>query len=213
MEEYKYAGVELTPQIFSELMIILFDGKQFKRPMAIQTITEYHKQHGGMLTKKEYINVFKKACSYLKENGLTNIVQGTWKLNYKIKETQIVSQPDANIINYEADKVIGQGNSAVYVYYYDVHKRLSNLEGRNLFECKVGRSDVDALQRILSQAGTCCPELPHVALIILCENSHLLETTIHNILKIKNRHILSASGREWFMTSPKEIEDIYMSIV
>lgn len=34
MDEYKYRGVELTPRIFTELLILHFDGKQFKREKA-----------------------------------------------------------------------------------------------------------------------------------------------------------------------------------
>ena len=62
MSEYKYAGVELTPNIFAELLILLFDGKQFKRTTAIEVITKHHHDSGGVLGKKEYVAVFKKAC-------------------------------------------------------------------------------------------------------------------------------------------------------
>ena len=60
MNEYKYAGVELTPNIFAELLILLYDGKQFKRTTAIEVITQYHHDGGGGLGKKEYVSVFKK---------------------------------------------------------------------------------------------------------------------------------------------------------
>lgn len=212
VQEYKYTGIELTPQIFSELMVLLLDGKQFDRHTAVETVTEYHKKHGGILSNKEYNSVFKKSSADLRENGLRNVVRGVWKLNHTVKETKIITKNNTNTLKITADKVIGRGNSAVYVYYYDVYKRLAHLEGRCLFECKIGRTDTDALQRIFSQSGTCCPELPKVALIIQCENSRLLEATIHNIFKLKNRHILHASGVEWFMTSPEEVEQIYASI-
>ena len=65
MSEYKYAGVELTPNIFSELLILLFDGKQFKRTTAIEVVTKRHYDGGGILSKKEYVSVFKKACQNL----------------------------------------------------------------------------------------------------------------------------------------------------
>lgn len=213
MEEYKYNGIELTPQVFSELMVALLDGKQFERSTAIKTVTEYHEKNGGLVKKHEYIGVFKRACSILKDNGLVNAAYGTWRLNYKVKDIQIAPKENPNTVSYKADKVIGKGDNIVYVYYYDVYKRLSALDGKDVFECKIGRSDGDAFQRILSQTGTCYPELPHVALIILCDNSRLLEATIHNILKLKNKHIASAPGTEWFMTSPEEVEQIYKCIV
>ena len=90
MNEYKYAGIELTPNVFAELLILLFDGKQFKRATAIEVITEYHHNGGGLLGKKEYISVFKKACLKLSSNGLTNIGYGSWRLNYEIHEVELV---------------------------------------------------------------------------------------------------------------------------
>ena len=55
----------MTPNIFAELLILLFDGKQFKRTTAIEVITQYHHDGGGVLGKKEYVSVFKKACQNL----------------------------------------------------------------------------------------------------------------------------------------------------
>ena len=95
---YKYYGLELTPTIFSELLIQMFDGKQFSRQDAVDTIAKYHAENGGLLNKPSY------------------------------------------------------------------------LKGRNQWECKIGRTEVDPLSRIFSQAGTCYPELPHVALIMYCDD-------------------------------------------
>ncbi len=213
MEEYKYTGVELTPTIFCELMILLFDGKQFQRQTVIDTIVDYHKEHGGELQKNEYISVFKKACQILKQNGLYNVGYGNWRLNYKVKEVEIITQSNDKTVHYTSDKVIGCGENAVYVYYYDVYKKMADLEKADFWECKIGRTDKDPLQRVLGQAGTCYPELPHIALIIRCEDSSLLESTIHNILKMRKRWISTAPGVEWFLTSPTEIEEIYNSVI
>jgi hypothetical protein len=81
------------------------------------------------------------------------------------------------------------------------------------WECKIGRTDVEPIQRIMGQAGTCYPEFPHIALIIHCEDSSQLEMAFHSILKVRRKYIKSAPGKEWFMTSPQEIEDIYSLIM
>ena len=107
------------------------------------------------------------------------------------------------------DKELGVGNSSVYVYYYDSYKDLAILKGLQSWQCKVGRSDVEPLQRIIGQAGTCYPEFPHVALVIYCDDSAQMETALHAILKLQKKHIESAPGTEWFMTSPEEIEKLY----
>lgn len=212
MEEYKYKGVELTPSIFAELMVLLFDGKQFKRQTAINDIIQYHKTGEGALEKKDYIQGFKKACRILSTKGLINIGYGTWRLNYKVQEVEIVEADKKEAINYSSEKTIGIGNNALYVYYYDTYKKYAEQNGRNSWECKIGRTDKDPLQRVFGQAGTCYPELPHIALIINSIDSSLLESTIHDILKFKNKWIRTAPGTEWFLTTPEEIEKLYYFI-
>ena len=213
MNEYKYAGVELTPNIFAELLILLFDGKQFKRTTAIEVITQYHHDGGGVLGKKEYVSVFKKACQNLSSSGLSNIGYGTWRLNYEIPEVEVIEEKIRDTVEYAADKTIGAGYNAVYVYYYDTYKKYAEACGHSIWVCKIGRTDKDPLQRIFGQAGTCYPELPHIALIIKCSNSLQLEAALHNILKLRNRWIENAPGTEWFLTSPAEIESVYHIIV
>ena len=213
MNEYKYAGVELTPNIFAELLILLFDGKQFKRTTAIEVITQYHHDGGGVLGKKEYVSVFKKACQNLSSSGLSNIGYGTWRLNYEIPDVEVIKEEVRDTFEYAADKTIGSGDNSVYVYYYDTYKKYAETCGYSIWECKIGRTDKDPLQRIFGQAGTCYPELPHIALIIKCSNSLQLESALHNILKLRNRWIENAPGTEWFLTSPAEAESFYHMIV
>ncbi|MCH3923262.1 hypothetical protein [Limosilactobacillus sp.] len=49
--DYKFSGLELTPAIFRELLLQLFDGKQFSRQDAIAKVKKYHFDHGGLLGK------------------------------------------------------------------------------------------------------------------------------------------------------------------
>lgn len=212
--EYKYRGLELTPAIFADLLIQFFDGKQFNRKDALDTITSFHLENGGLLNKPSYVSVFKKATQTLKGNGIENVGYGTWRLCYK-KATvdEVVLSRNIQDDSYTADKEIGEGAKAVYVYYYDGYKELAALKEKEVWECKIGRTDVDPIGRIFSQAGTCYPELPHLALIIHCEDSSILEKALHNILRIKKRWISNAPGKEWFYTSPEEIESIYHSII
>ncbi len=212
--EYKFLGIELTPTVFQELLIKLFDGKQFSRKEAINTITKYHAYNGGILNKSSYISVFKKASQKLKNSGISNIGYGVWKLTYTIKETKIYKpQNNQKQLLISSDKNIGTGKNAIYVYYYDSYKKLSELQGKEFWECKIGRTDINPISRIIGQASTSYPELPHIALIIYCDNSGLLERTIHDILKIKQRWLSNSPGKEWFFTSPEEIEQIYYSVV
>ena len=208
---YKYNNIELTPGVFKELLIELFDGTQFKRTDAIKTITEYHLNNGGILEKSEYIGTFKRATKMLQDNGIVNCGYGVWKLNYKAKET-VLFETDKKEEKINADEEFGSGKVAVYVYYYDVYKELAKLKNESYYPCKIGRTDRDPLQRIISQSGTSYPEKPHIALIFYCDNSSYLENAFHSILKMKNRWLESAPGVEWFKTNETEIKNIYKSI-
>ena len=136
-----------------------------------------------------------------------------WRLNYENPEVEVIEEKIRDTVEYDADKTIGAGYNAVYVYYYDTYKKYAEACGHSIWECKIGRTDKDPLQRIFGQAGTCYPELPHIALIIKCSNSLQLEAALHNILKLRNRWIENAPGTEWFLTSPAEIESVYHIIV
>lgn len=210
--EYKYKGLELMPKEFSELMVQFFDGKQFSRQDAIKRITEYHLDNGGLLNKTSYITTFKSATRLLDKCGIENVGYGIWRLSYKKKDIEIITSGVNHKESYSADKVLGEGENAIYVYYYDCYKDLAILKGRNAWECKIGRTDVDSISRVFSQAGTCYPEVPHLALIINCKDSLLLERAIHSILKLQGKWLPSSPGKEWFITSPEEIEKIYNSI-
>lgn len=211
LDEYKYVGLELTPSVFEKLLIELYDGKQFHRQNAIEVITDYHKKRGGVLQKSEYISVFKKACQQLKDKGITNMGYGVWRLAYQASTVAIEEKVEKKETIY-ADKLVGNGNQSVYLYYYDTYKKYSELKGEHCWECKIGKTETEPLSRIIGQSGTCYPEVPHVALIVYCDDSSLLEKAIHDVLKLRNKWITSAPGKEWFLTTPKEVEEIYYAI-
>lgn len=135
-------------------------------------------------------------------------------MNYDNETIDILDDNyDKQTANYEADKIIGVGNSSVYLYYYNTYKKYAEKCGEKIWECKIGRTDKDPLHRILGQSGTCFPEIPHIALIIKCQNSLYLEQAIHSILKIRGKWIEDAPGTEWYLTSPNEVESIYNLII
>lgn len=213
-KDYRHKGLELTPSIFAELLIKFYDGKQFDRRTAVSSILDYHIQNGGIVKKgKDIVAVFKKATSNLKDYGIQNVGYGTWRLNYIEKETTIVEPKKPVEYSFIVDKEIGEGQNAVYLYYYDAYKELAELKDLQSWECKIGRTDVEPIQRIMGQAGTCYPEFPHIALVMYCEDSSQLELAIHSILKVQKKNIESAPGKEWFITSPQEIEEIYFMIM
>lgn len=220
--EYKYAGIPLQPSIFAEILVHLFNGKRFKREQAIEAVRLYHQEHGGSLDHFSGPGVFKKAASYLKGQGLTNIKYGYWILEnqHDAPRQDTISEPpifknsssptDTSTGQADqADEVIGQGDAAVYVYYFDAYQEKALHNGKTYWPCKIGRTDIDPLSRIYGQSRTCFPEAPHIALIIKTDDSSTLETTLHCILKSNDRQLADAPGAEWFNTNPEEIKALY----
>ena len=205
----KYKGLRLVPQIFADILLELFDGKQFNRQIAIAQVTQYFKENGGELGKLEYVSTFKAATRHLRGKGLENRGQGIWSLAYKeeVKIEAIVSQPKQPEVIFDSE--VGQGSASVYVYYYDIYQKDAIQNKKSMWPCKIGRTDKTPMERILSQAGTAYPELPHNALLIHCEDSAKLESAIHSILKLRGRWLENAPGTEWFLTSPEEVKEIY----
>lgn len=217
-EDYEFCGVPLTPVIFGKLLIQLFDGKRFERQAAISEVVAYHRENGGIVKKgRNPIDTFKKATLDLrkKDIGFINKGYGVWELHYHEPELVEVVTDSSEVeeVMYSVDEILGTGPNAVYVYYYDVYCEFARIKGEVVWPCKIGRTDCDPIQRIIGQAGTCYPELPHVALIIYCDDSNALETAFHNIMKVKGRWMADAPGKEWFMTSPDELKAIYTSVL
>jgi len=77
--------------------------------------------------------------------------------------------------------------------------------GENRWPCKIGRTDQNPLQRVLSQAATALPEKPVVAVVFRTKYSAALETAFHSVFTLRGLAVRDAPGTEWFLTSPDEV--------
>ncbi len=111
--------------------------------------------------------------------------------------------------NLEPERTIGSGKSSVYLYYYPQYRESAESKGEKIWECKIGRTrHSEADGRIKNQA-TGLPESPKIGLHVKTGDREKIERIIHDILKVRGKHIEDAPGTEWFMTSPSEVEEIY----
>ena len=109
----------------------------------------------------------------------------------------------------DPERTIGSGNSSVYLYYYPQYRESAESKGEKVWVCKIGRTiHGEADTRIRGQA-TGLPENPKIGLHIKTNVEVKIEQIIHDILKVRGKHIVDAPGREWFATSPSEVEEIY----
>jgi hypothetical protein len=226
-KEYQYKNIPLTPNICKELILELFNGKLEMRQTIIDGITTVHLGRGGHEgNAKDKARMVKKALEYLKKEGLAkNPSHGFWLINTSskseindtngLKVQRQNTEPNEKISeceDYATDLVLGEGDSAVYLYYLPTYQSNSKSQGRNTWACKIGKTNRDPLQRIISQASTALPEKPKIAVIIKTDNPHVLEQAVHSILTYRNKQIETALGKEWFDTSPDEFLQIVQFI-
>jgi hypothetical protein len=99
------------------------------------------------------------------------------------------------------------------LYFNPNDRRLAELEGRDVWECKIGRTGSrDAIQRILGQGiRTALSRLPTVGLILRTEDSAVLESAMYSSLRLVSAEVTDSPGNEWFVTSPTRVEAWYAS--
>lgn len=218
---YPYKGVPLTPAIIEDLIKQLFTGRLVGRQTIVDEVVRHHENYGGLKADVQDItSSVKRALSNLKERKLAeNPSTGYWKIGeLSIMDnsiSDIVEQHDEIIKTTQpiADKEIGNGSSAVYLYYLPMYRHTAEQNNEASWFCKIGKTDRDPLQRILTQASTALPEKPHIALIIRTDLPTQLESAIHSILTLRGKKIDSSPGSEWFLTSPVEVETIFLNII
>lgn len=97
---------------------------------------------------------------------------------------------------------LGDGSGCVYAYGYKcVPDRL-----------KIGRTNGDVVNRIVSQINASTPDRPVLHLIIATNNPGALERALHGALVLRDRQV-GGGGAEWFRTTVDEIMTIYHALL
>ncbi len=130
----------------------------------------------------------------------------------KNKAPKMIQHPRKNM-NPNSERTIGSCRNSVYLYYNQQKRKNAESKGENIWECNIGRTIREPHTRINEQAGTALPaENLKIGLHIKTDREEKIERIIHDILKVRGKHIADAPGREWFLTSPSEVEEIYNSL-
>ena len=206
--QYEYVEKSLTPKIAQHLILELFAGQTVQKQEIMRIVDETHHERGGLPARAKFPPVTMALTNMKREELVENPSQGYWLIPSTTQEDDGVDS-EPNNLDLEPEKIIGSGKQSVYLYYYPAYRRLAELRGEEIWACKIGKARNDPLIRISSQTRTALPEYPTVGLIIKTNEFTLMETTIQNILKLQGKHMLDAPGREWFLTSPSEVETVY----
>jgi|SRR5438132_3635447 len=219
------SGVPLTPGVARHIIEEIFQRQsQWKRADLVAEVQRVHSERGGLAGQQNPFAVVKKALSNLQDDGLVEKHHyGHWKWISTPKESAgqdstvdgPVESPDYDADNdaQVGEKVLGSGPESVYLYFNPNDRKLAELEGRSLWECKIGRSSMaDSAVRIHSQgAKTALSHEPVVGLVIRTMDSSALEKALHAALRLVDAQVPDSPGVEWFLTSPQQVESWYRS--
>ncbi len=177
-------------------------------------------KRGGLPAKRSNIrSSIDEALRVLQKAGaVENPSRGYWKIlptntavapegpqttEISVSPVEHVSEvlPDESV----ADVVLGQGPASVYLYYLPAYRTHAEKSGESRWPCKIGRTDQDPIQRVLSQAATALPEKPVVAVVFRTKYSAALEKAFHSVFTLRGLAMQDAPGSEWFLTSPDEV--------
>lgn len=208
--QYEYFEKPLTPGIAKKLIQELFAGQTVQKQEIMRVVEETHQERGGLPSQAQRNNPVTLALYDMGQKGEASNPDksGNWLIPSSAEDDDSVD-PEPNNLDLDPEKIIGFGKQSVYLYYYPVYRRLAELEGEEVWACKIGKAKNDPLIRISNQTRTALPEYPKVSLVIKTDEFALMEITIQNILKLQGKHKQDAPGREWFITSPSEVEQIY----
>lgn len=213
MVEYKYQKLPIMPSIIEDLIIQLFNGNIIKRDVIVNKVLQYHISHGGLPPEaQDFPRSVKKALEKMVEKGWAkNKAYSMWEI---LKDDSLQTDEEdikdntVEISEIPTHTLYGEGTHAIYLYYFQSYRKSAERDGYTSWPCKIGRTDRDPKIRILSQSSTALPEKPYIEFIIRTDDSSLLETMIHSVLKIRGKQIKESPGTEWFDTSPDEVLQI-----
>jgi len=194
---YNYAGLPLTPTVFSDLTIKLVNNKMLRRAEIINIVTTYHSDNGGLPSNNATL-CGKKALKDLHELGQAKPggVVGFWIIGeYDLKNKPIVITEVCN-------------KQFVYAYYFPAYRELAKLSALEVWPHKIGMTTSSTKNRITSQVGTALPEQPIVALEYECSDATGLEKALHYVLTSRGKKMINSPGAEWYSTNEAEITSI-----
>jgi hypothetical protein len=219
--QYPHKNLPLTSAVADFLIPKLIGIEPIRRKIIAQKILTHHISNGGIRPTGNFSNVIKRSLQNLNQKGiLNNVANGFWKINQANENQATPSTKNQLTEAIEPDesqrciveKTIGSGSGSVYIYYYPTYKEKALITQSKHWPCKIGRSDINPIDRVISQVGTALPESPIIALILKTDNSSVLEYAIQGILKLRSRWNRASPGVEWFNTNPEEIEKIFIFI-
>ena len=199
---------------------------QWKSGDLVDRVVQSHRERGGSVVPNPSFTI-SRVLRDLRDDGLVIAPgHGWWRWTgaspdgppiAEEQATDTIPSEDETINDIEPvirpNKEVGDGPECVYLYFNPNDRRLAELEGRDVWECKIGCThSADAIQRILGQGiRTALSRLPTVGLVLRTKDSTALERALHSSLRLVGAEVPDSPGNEWFITSPARVEAWYAS--
>lgn len=199
MSDYEFAGVPLTPNVFTEVALrVAPRDKPIDRSTLIDLVVSEHESRGGLPARGSLVGTAKKALQgLLGEGRVKNPSYGYWRFIDPLTPGEV-----------EEPVELGEGKESVYVYYFPAYRDQAAYLGRDAWPMKIGMTKGELNPRIRDQVGTAMPERPIVGLIYRTSAASNAEKILHSTLEARDRRLVDAPGKEWFMTSLNEVREI-----
>ena len=196
---YKYKGLPFTQEIAKEFLNRL-SGKRFHMEKVGASVLQAHLDRDGSPPEEELSGIVCSALYSLYTNG-------------RAKRT---SRGNKNIweVFPEGRQIFGSGRGAVYCFYNPRDREEAEARSGCQWACNIGETGGDVEERVRQQTSQWTVE-PRIDLILRTSRQKDLESKIHSLLKVLDRHLkdFTASGREWFHTSPDEVVYLYRIVL
>ncbi|WP_180988642.1 MULTISPECIES: GIY-YIG nuclease family protein [unclassified Variovorax] len=97
-----------------------------------------------------------------------------------------------------------------WLYVYTLKRELDNFASAGIEPLlKVGQTRQHYTQRMAAQIGSTSSHSPFVCLLAYrVRDAQQLETAVHKVLKVQDRHVRDAPGIEWFQITPEALHQL-----
>jgi T5orf172 domain len=220
-------GLPFVRTIARELAEELFRQQaQWKTGELVSRVAELHCERGGSLnTDPQYTMI--RVLKDLKVNGdVISVASGWWKWAKSASDSDCNSNEAETYLTASIDDMVeeiepalqpehesGTGRECVYLYFNPNDKLLAELQGRDVWECKIGRtSSNEPIHRILGQGiRTSLSRFPTIGLVLRTDDSAAIERALHASLRLIEAEVPDSPGNEWFYTSPDHVKAWYVN--
>ena len=218
-----YEGRAFTPSIAKEYLLNLYEGKNpFKINDIVEQVFKHHVELGGVDGNQTRRVVIEKALGNMQRADNQRAVcldKLFWRI---LPDNQQEEEFVQSWHEVPREEEFGEGEEAVYLVYFDHHKRIAELnpteygtvEGK--YPCKIGLTSKgdEYVKRLQDQFKLSWHSSFTIGIVYRTDRAKTVERYVHSQLDIRNREypVQGEGGTEWFLTDTPEVFEIIKEV-